>query len=442
MCKRIIVLLFFLSGYMKGQDNAMTPYAVDTSSYRLYTAADRQGHEALTRQALNEHIDFYYLRIRAGLLEFSAKKYFAARNHLERALFYYPADTLTQEYLFYTYLNLGENQQAADLFKHMTPEMKEKLQKLYPTANAIYVEAGYFTSNASTAVSVPEVHGKPPVMYSEADQTKNIQYYQLGLNTNYSRKTSLYFGFTYVNLAKEKDAYWGPRDTSSNYHYHQFEYYLGLQHAINKNWQCQFGFHYLDYKSTVMYSQNDTAAKTYRFFNTDIKQSNMVLTGGLSYTIRDVLKPSIDLSYSRINKLDILQASGRLTYYLTGNKHLYGVSGFTYNSDGTNKRQVIFQKLGGRLAPKLWLEVYGYGGDLTNFNDANGFLVYNVSDKITGKYGASLSIVASRSIDLTLRYDLIQRVGTYDQTRQGNIITTYSYNYSNNAFIGSVRFKF
>ncbi|MBS1636364.1 MAG: hypothetical protein JST26_10635 [Bacteroidetes bacterium] len=427
---------------MLRSQSLMTPSKTDSISYSLYLQGDHASHEQLTHEALEQHIDFYYLRIRAGLLDYGAKKYFLARKHLERALFYYPADTMAQEYLFYTYLYLGRNQDAEELYTKFSPEMRRKLEAYRPLNNAAYIEAGYFTSNAASVVPVNEIHGKPPVIYSEADHSKNIQYYQLGLNTNYTKKTSLYFGFTYLNLSKEKVAYWGPRDTASDYHYHQFEYYLGLNHNMKNDWQFQAAFHYLDYKSTVMYSKNDTAAKTFKFYNTDVKQNNVVLNAGLSKEIRGFLKPALDLSYSSLNKTNILQLSGRITYYLTGNKHLYGMTGYAMGFDTSGSRWVFMQKIGGRLAPKLWLECYGYFGNLTNFNDANAFLVYNVSDKITGKYGASLSILATHHLDISMRYDFIMREGSYEQISKPNSIRTVNYNYNNQAVIGSIRWKF
>jgi hypothetical protein len=443
---RILLLSLFILPYFAFSQNQakITEVFVDSLSYSQFLKGERKALDASVKMAEKEKIDFYYLRIRAGILNYNDKRYMAALGHFEKALAFYPADTLTQEYLFYTLIHLGKNQEALKLYNGFYYDMRKKLEKDLPTFHAIVLEGGYMSSNASDQYTEKDMIEKPK-LYGEIDATGDLWNTHAGIKTPLGEKTSLYVGLSYLNLNKKKEYYWldmsGVRDTSDEYTYSQIEYYMGLQQKIGKHWEAHFGFHYINYSTASLYSYRDTVFAMFRFYNAAYKDNNWILNAGISGEIGKYLRPQIDLGYSHMGYA-IIQPSAALNYYPFGNLNVYGSTGFAISNDSSETRSIFVQKIGLRLNKRIWAEASAHVGNLKNYQEGNAFVVYNVADKISAKYGISLTGYICRNFELSVRYDYIQREGSYtNETKPGNFVKS-AYSYQNNSFTGSLALKF
>lgn len=439
-----IFILYSWIGFSQNHAR-LSEYEIDSISYQLYLKNDRTTLENLTKEALQEHIDFYYLRMRIGILEYNAKKYFAAKDHFEKAVEQVPSDTLAQEYLFYSYIFCGQNQSAGNLYHQLSPKMKDKLKKEKPFRFAIHLEAGLYSSNAESQFSMRDVM-PPPYRFGEADATKNIQYYQAGFSGMIGKSTSVFLSYGFVNMNKNDHFFTatnkGPSQTIISYRYQQQELYASLNQNLNHNWSLHGSYHDIGYSSQLPYAVIDTVSKNYKFRSDNISQNNYVINGGVSKQIGYYIKPQLDFSYSHIDQMSILQGTGFIHYFPLGNQNFYGTTGFAFSHDSLNNRNVLIQKIGGKIGKKTWLETYAYIGNLKNFNDNNGYIVYNVSDQIKGKYGIAFTFYPIKRIEWSLRYDYIIREASYNTLIGPNQYKTTMYNYKNHAIIGGIIWKF
>ena len=86
-----------------------------------------------------------------------------------------------------------------------------------------------------------------------------------------------------------------------------------------------------------------------------------------------------------------------------------------------------------------------YAGNLKNLTEGNGYVVYNISDKITMKTGLNATYYFNPKMSLGFRYDLLKRESSYDRyysTFNAAKVKVYSDKYVNNSFILSLLWKF
>ncbi|MCX6269580.1 MAG: hypothetical protein NTW16_19875, partial [Bacteroidetes bacterium] len=129
----------------------------------------------------------------------------------------------------------------------------------------------------------------------------------------------------------------------------------------------------------------------------------------------------------------------------------YGTTELTGFFQGNNKRLLLSQTLGAKITPWMWGEGNIYYGDYTNANIFNGSIVYNNSDLIDYRVGASLIFIAGKHIQLSLIYQYFRKesqqyyyIKTADpDTHKINENQQIKNNpYNTNSIIGGITWKF
>ena len=129
----------------------------------------------------------------------------------------------------------------------------------------------------------------------------------------------------------------------------------------------------------------------------------------------------------------------------------YGTTSAAGFFQGKDKRLLFSQVLGVKITGWMWGEANFYYGDYTNANILNGSIVYNNSDKINYRGGATLLFMAGRHIQLSLIYQYFSKESTqiyYTKTQDPDtkIITetkqTKTNPYNTHTIIGGITWKF
>ena len=109
------------------------------------------------------------------------------------------------------------------------------------------------------------------------------------------------------------------------------------------------------------------------------------------------------------------------------------------NSQKTNfifKESLVF-----KLLSKTWLTLDGTFGDHSMYNENNGLLVYNTTDKIIYKCGINILYSLSRKIELSLMYQFVSKENDYFYYKDwASIIINKTY-YQNNLIIIGIKWK-
>jgi len=113
----IILILISNSPILYGQKN----YAYyDSLTYRLYTQEKWDSVQTIGEEAINQNIDYYYLRMRIGISYFKKNAYSQAIQHFQKANEFNSTETAL-EYIYYSYLYSGNTREAMYFSKKLSP---------------------------------------------------------------------------------------------------------------------------------------------------------------------------------------------------------------------------------------------------------------------------------------------------------------------------------
>ena len=76
--------------------------------------------------AIENDIDYFYLRLRMGIAYFNKGNYRSASRHLLQAGKFNPDDGLTKDYLYYSFLYAGQDKKAAYVSSGLNEKMRSK----------------------------------------------------------------------------------------------------------------------------------------------------------------------------------------------------------------------------------------------------------------------------------------------------------------------------
>ncbi|MCX6280558.1 MAG: hypothetical protein NTU51_01180 [Bacteroidetes bacterium] len=492
--KSLVPFLFFLTAFPVFASTRMDFQTVDMLTYRCYNEQKWDSVILVGKEALHQKIDYYYLRVRLGIAYFEKREYFPAATHLEKAREFNSGDPFVADYLSRTYSYINRNEEASLLKSSMPHDVQDTVSSKPGFLQQVHFETGYTLSSDRTPANLATLMGKDSI-YGEQDLYGNNFYTNLGLKLRVSNRLNLSLAYNYLNFSKTKyiqygrgeahlqsvkDTSWGKEylytfpwvvyDTSFTYHVRQNEVYAAATVTLPWGLKIIPAFHWINvsytmvnpsfHRDTMHYNAYYTYADstfhtfpfpltTYSYNQKDTSFNNFVAALRLS---KDIGRFSLALSgsWSNLNGKTQAQAGLSLIYYPLGNLDLYGATTATGFFQGSGKRLLLSQIIGGKLTSWLWGEVNFLYGDFTNANIYNGAIVYNNSDMIDYRGGASLVFVISKHIQLSLIYQYFRKesLQTYYSKSEDPVshqikeVQQTQYNpYNTNTIIGGITWK-
>ncbi len=113
----VISLLLVLSADLIGQTDFLT---LDRETYDLYLKGDYKNLKNIGEKMILQGMDYYYLRMRMGILAYNNEQYPEAFKHFSKAISFNSGDTISREYMYYCYLFSGRKDDA-NIFLESTP---------------------------------------------------------------------------------------------------------------------------------------------------------------------------------------------------------------------------------------------------------------------------------------------------------------------------------
>ena len=105
-------------------------------TYRLYVGQKWDSLIAMGKEAIKQDIDYYYLRMRVGIAYYNKKNYKKAAGHFKHALSFNQNDPVALEYLYYSMLLSGSQEQA----NHVRNRFKGDLALKLPPFKGRFIE--------------------------------------------------------------------------------------------------------------------------------------------------------------------------------------------------------------------------------------------------------------------------------------------------------------
>lgn len=443
----IILINSGITGVVSGQRDFVQ---TDIQTYRLFTEQKWDSLIASGKRALKEGIDFYYLRVRMGVAFFSKEKYLTAVRHLKAAHVQNPSDGYVSYYLYYALRYTNQFEEAELILANLPPETREKVEQKRQWADLAYAAGGYTFSNALTTDRKGTLM-KHDSVYGEEDLYGDNLYFSAGWNLRPTRQLSLQMQYSYLGFSKQKshqwsrgeyrltavrDTSWGKEylysfpqtvyDTTYQYRVNQHEFHLGANLSVGSGIRIMPAFHLVRVGFPVTraayrfdtidlpayYTSGDSTMHTfpfplltYSFPTRDTSFSNYIASLRITKDA-GIFSLGISGSYANLNGYIQKQIGASVTFFPAGNLNYYSstyITGFFQNRE---KRLLISQVLGAKLTSWLWAEGYFHYGDHTNANIFNGSVVYNNSDRIRYRTGASILFVISPQLQLSLTWQL------------------------------------
>ena len=322
----------------------------DSATYRLWAGQHWDELIALGRESLMLGHDSYYLRMRLGIALYENEKYVQAIRQFREALQFDEGSADASQLMHYSLLYLGREMEAAAFYR-----VEGQKSRLF---HSVYFEPGVKLSDNRA-------------------YTRDVRYIYAGLRHEFGHRLSLSHGYQRLSAGFAQlvtgGAGPGPGGGTREVTYivRQDEYYTSPTLLISRGFYLSPSLHFQGISGAFGTGKNlllglQTAVLTGRF---------RFYGGG---------------SVSEINGLNQTQFEGGLVYYPLGNLNLYFQPQITRHEEDGVVNWVYYQKAGFRAAKGTWLEVFGSLGNMLNFAEQNGWLVFNQPDTITSRLGLGL----------------------------------------------------
>jgi hypothetical protein len=343
----------------------------------------------------------------------------------------------------------GRDYDAKKLSTQMPKELIKKLNiKKSNFIDNIYFESGIGINKHKQALDITNINNNKTV-FNQYDLTGNTYYSQIGLNHNITPKVSIYESFTYLTIDKLRQILFydsiNYHNLNNNYTLKQIEYYIKGDILIKYGLILTPAFHFLNisYKTKTWQSIN-IDPYSYEFvpiYNiVDTSFNNYVYSLTLSKDIKN-FKLSVFGVYSELNNYKQIETGTSITWFPKGNLNYYTTTTLTNHMQKDISNFIVDQTIGMKVFPKLWIEAFLTYGNMVNFTEKNGYLVYNMPDEMKTKTGIALIFPLNNKIELSLRLQEVIKKYNYPYFENSNL-TKYVYNnYQNNLIIGGLKWQ-
>lgn len=384
----IITLLLILSYPAKGQKELNFRF-VDTLTYYYYSKGDWKNLINLGNLAVNEGIDYKYLRQRMGYAYFISGDYIRSVRNFKKALQYDSYDPFTLGYLYYSYLDLLRAETAGYYSSRMTSDQRKSYQ-IKPTKLIESIDFELNTKITSTTLR------------------SDARYYRFGLNSRPLQRLSLYQS---VSAYNQMGTIQYPTERY-RFQTRQFGYYGLIKYALFPHWNVKAAYHFIysDFSSSITYSS--------------------LVYAGLSAGF-DMLTLSMDASAFH-NGLFITKQGGlKAGLSVPGKKNLSLTSGITVLNQQDTSSLIYSMRAGIKLNNKIHMTAdvaYGYQN---YYNDFDAMYVYNSIDPGTFRTGLTTYFLTKERIAFWINIGF----------ERNEYFENKNYNYNQISFLGGVQWR-
>ena len=402
----IIILSLFFSAKINAQNYKDFQY-IDSLTYQLYLQQDWKELGKISRLAFKNDIDYYYLRMRAGIADFERSKYLVAEKHFKKAASFNDLDSDPKEYLLYSMLYSGKKDDAKHLYYK-----SEKLPEIQPlklkALSEISVNSAYFFNldnapeNAVKTTEVTNTDGYQVVTKNYLLNSALIKhdinpsfYLSQGISVILKNQYYLYSSTGNINESLENTT-------------KQYQYYLSAKYIPVTDVSIIGSFHYINYQAPS-FNLYDRPSRN-RSVMPEFRQN--YLAGDISiYKSFRLFKGGIGFTKANLNDAQQLQKNFTLAFFPLGNLNLYLTSIVNHVKEtkintSVDNNVLFRQALGFKVFKNMWIESTAYVGTVKNAVLNEGYIVFNTNEPVHSRYDVNLVFpFKSLTFNLLLSYN-------------------------------------
>jgi len=474
--------------------NATSSKFYDSITYHYYSLGNWPYVIQYGKEALKNGNDYYYLRMRLGAAYYEQGNYRAAGRNYSKALIFNSGDSYARVGNYYSYLNLGNRDQASVIASKLSPGTKKSLDiRANSFLDFVYLESGYSPSSGQGHTGM-ELTG-PDSIYGEEDLQKDLFYTHFGGRIRIMPSLSVFAGFTRLNINKEKRVgystvharrdsvvdftFWKEyyysfqkqfTDSVLPYKVSQSDFYVNAAFIPAQGWKITPALHHfqVQYMKTVSAFSSGTASDTAYYLTADnswhlfdystttynIQQKdtsfrNFAASLGIS---REMGNFTLELygSLSDFNRKRQSQFGTSISWYPLGNANLYSTTSAVSVFNERKQRMVYEQSLGFKVIRNAWLTGFATLGNLDLYNEKNAYIVYNQPDPILFRCGMDFQYFIGKHVEIGLMYRFYRKefqklaYARASSVELGTVMVSVISKelYSNQTIIGGLKWKF
>ena len=391
MGRLILITAFFIlsAGTVVSQPDNSYP-DIDRRTYQLYLDGSWRELIRTGERALDRGIDFFYLRMRIGIAAYELKDYSKSARHFKKALEFNSADAAAMEYLYFSYLFLGQDMEARKVAAGFPDSLKDKLSYRRSAVRSVslFTTGGFLDDQRIIDDYSININ---PALDGFQSITRSFMFFGASLVHDAGSGLQLTHSAGYLSKShmvyRQEDA---SPDLERDARLSQMQYYLSGRILLGEGIYLVPSIHYLNVRIPY-YTQ--TAGRGGRVFmmRQHVSLNDVAASLGLE-KFSGKIRSGIFAGYSYINSQPQMQGSMYLGLLPLGNLNLYSVSTLTWYSDIPldDGRWVYSQDIGFRIWSRLWAEIGGSRGDRENFAGPRASVIYNEPAVTSEQYGVTL----------------------------------------------------
>ena len=415
---------------------------VDSVTWQLYSGQKWDSLHKEAEKALKNQIDFYFLRVRAGVAAWELKKYRTAIRYFQEARKTSPGDEFVNSYYYSSLLLAGREDEANALADQLPTDFTDRQQiKRKGFVNSITMETLCSSNRQHPALTKENIdsEGSFSTYRSVLDR---MWYKNLGLDHHISSGFDLYHSFSHIRIDRTQQfqSVANQLDASKKTYTSQFQYFIQGRMIAGKGWQTTLAYSNVWGDSYYHYPENQSSSG-YIFPRQTYAIRDQLVNFGISKELT-FLRPRISFTTGKINGLRQYQMNGQIIVYPLGNLNLYFLSEGSMHADGSEPLKTVYtQKAGIRTGPVWWTGEATFG-KIRNFSMDDGLVIYNMPETIDGMYGLTLWIPLFKyKLNLAARYLMSEKTGMTFVYTDAVRYSTRSYGYTDQSILISLKWN-
>ncbi len=375
----ILLTIFAISTY------AQTGYKeLNAKSLNAYNTAKWDSVLYYGKLAKKENIDYYYLSYRLAVANFYLGKYFVSTYYFNKAVkqnenamqdlffidLYYRALLYSKQYAY-----------AENIFT-----ANDSIDKIIGIKHRGSFYASYVNNNTLGTFDIEELRMDKYESISENHYQQSSNTMGIGGHFIASGKLELSFRYAYSQIgmisALENQVFFNIRNYNANQNVINIK--PRIHFSSKSSIDVAFGFHYVNGSP---YTFVDTTAE---MDFVDFSRKSIMAGLGYNYLYKN-FRLGANAIFSNFGDTKNYQFGASLQWFPKGNFNIYSITEISaLKANDQGMRPILYQKIGGKIANRTWLETYVILGDVQNYTMFGNNYTFETAYKTKALMGAKL----------------------------------------------------
>ncbi|MBK7252701.1 MAG: hypothetical protein IPI04_01980 [Ignavibacteria bacterium] len=411
-CFYVLIFLLIFNANANAQNN-FSKDSVDKKSAFLFQNKKWDELISFGNTALKRNAETYFLRVRLGMAYFEKENYFNAIPEFERAIEIGYQDENVLEYLYNSYLKTGRTEDAAFIFSSFSESGKNRIKPLNNSfAENIFTGIEYGFSNDESRNANTDLDGDQN-KYGEQTIFRNSILATAGLNQLPFDRLNIFYDYTYINSGKTKIIMRNNEKLNDDYQEIQNRFYNRFDVLAANGLVISPAGHYISKKYNTLFTGiADSTLTDITVSEKEINNENFILSLSAS-KFYSVYKFTLSGSFSYLNEFHQSQLGLSFMMYPLRKTSFYTNTSAVLHSENKISNLIVSQSLGIKAGKRIYIEASASAGKMKNYNEQNGYTVYNTGDVIKTKFGISLDFSLLKNLNFNIGYSFRQSEKNY-----------------------------